>query len=204
MVDLITAAEMTYNKTKRKDNKRGRSAKFKDPRYITQHEQDFEDLVEGKDNEVIKDLLWSLQNIHHAIAIAAPQRGWDSNIFVSRFDLFDANRYHMFGCGVALQNVPMPSPAIYKVFSWEPVRDEGKVEVKESCLSYEHSKRVVELKRFKAIKAHFKHMSEERFRRDRNRFKGVETSTYLANLGAQIFQHEIQHLEGSGIWNFEL
>lgn len=187
--------------------------KYSDPRYFLQaHDRGHNPLhtnvlranTQKKATEdevkVVADLLYSITHTTHAFAIAANQRGWNSPIFIARWDLEQLRGLPMSDQLSIIHQSELKDRrniTLYRNPHYVPLSDE--VYVSESCLSYEGEQCLV--KRHMHIEATVEVLDMVARRGNRSRNHWTKKTFILEGLAAQIFQHEYDHLIGLGVWN---
>lgn len=185
---------------------------FKDPRAFVQRGSTdnvlsfdcFRNTDSSKDVEIVKDLLNSLRHTPEAFAIAANQRGYKRPIFVSRFPLDMINAFPLAEKLTkthfkSLQKLVQPTVYLFPTFSTEE-HNSLSVRSLESCLSLCYGEMYVEVERFLSIDIHTKVLNMRAYSSNKRRLEWHTLGTALSGLGAQIYQHEADHLLGYGIW----
>lgn len=158
---------------------------------------------------VVKDLLFSIRHTPRAYAIAANQRGWeDSPIFVCRQDPTKLSKLPpTHELATVLNDLSTITALredihVFKDPRIEIVQGSKKYISRESCLSHEGLEYTTE--RYDRIKLYAKMLDMQAYRANKNNLLWREIVFELEGLGAQIIQHEVDHLYGTGIWDFSL
>lgn len=158
---------------------------------------------------VVKDLMTSLRNTRHAYAIAANQRGWTNcPIFICKQDPTKLSKlpptHELASVLGSLATVAAlrEDVHVFKNPKIELLKDSTKYHSRESCLSKDGLEYSTE--RYTKIILHTKMLDLRAYRANKSQLTWIEVAFELEGLGAQIIQHEVDHLYGCGIWDFAL
>lgn len=166
--------------------------------------------IHNKDEvKVIKDLLYYLTHSPIAMAVSANQRGYIAPIFATKWDIKKLSDY-----SIAADLTSEDYKTLHKELDFHVYRNpmyfltseesNNKVYTKESCLSYDDGHTSLDVWRFKNIRATVDVLDMKAYRANRGRAQWTTITTDLTQLGAQVFQHEFDHILGYGIWDFVL
>lgn len=156
---------------------------------------------------VVSDLLFCLLNRIDAFAVAANQRGWNAPIFASRFDLSEISHLPVSHKLTdedhkSLRKLSQKGPAVYKNPKYfVDHNQEMYVATIECCLSWFDGQAVERMKRFSRIYVEVEMLDMVARKANRSRLQWKKVEFELTGLGAQIFQHEYDHLSGLGIYS---
>lgn len=158
----------------------------------------------SKDVEIVKDLMSSIRQTPEALAIAANQRGYLRPIFVSKFPLDLLNEFP-FAEKLTKEHFKslqkLIQPTIYLFPAYVGAEASASVRSLESCLSLNYGETLVEVERPHTIDTVSRVLDMNAYSRNKRRLMFHTVEQRLSGLAAQIYQHEVDHLQGYGIWD---
>lgn len=176
---------------------------FDNKRHRVLHEDCFIRDANFDDKEVVKQLVSAMRVTPHALAIAANQIGIKAPFIILRNPIATLELFGLITLKTDLDPRLMhiePRPVVIK----DPVlwfySDKGSIACRECCLSGDSIGEVTTLRK-QEVGIIGKFLDMKAYSKNRgNLIWNRKTVDYLSGLGAQVLQHEMEHLHGSGIW----
>lgn len=159
-----------------------------------------------EEREIVKKLMAAMRVTPHALAIASNQIGIKAPFIILRNPLRTLEAFKMITKDKELDprlRLIDPAPIVIK----DPVlwffADKGSIACRECCLSANSLGEVTTLRK-KEVGIAGKFLDMVAYRKNKgNLIWNRQTVDHLEGLGAQILQHELEHILGAGIWGHQ-